>query len=362
MTIMKQTLAPLGVLAIALSQLGATDCGQVLRDPGFDLWCGNELCAWKIERGQIARVPTWNDGDPGVELVGADAAIEQLSPVASSDGHCLEFSMIANVDDAAELVLNVDVFGDGSVEHSERIPTAHWKPLSYKLSIAPVAYDSIRFELAKRGAGHAVVAQLQAKITTGCDGLTEIVPAPAPLGAPCATPAQCASSRCGAGTAFAHVCVGCDDQPGECAASDVCGLGAPTSPVRPAPHACVARGARVLGERCGEDAVCAAGLVCTGGACSTCRDTDKPCAGGERCGAAWEPAAFGPFVCSPNQHLRARGEPCASHADCASSTCSGPARLQCDDGRACATAAECPFTNLKNGPCNTVGVQGGSCE
>ena len=37
-------------IVLAASQMGATDCGQVLRDPGFDLWCGEDLCAWKLER------------------------------------------------------------------------------------------------------------------------------------------------------------------------------------------------------------------------------------------------------------------------------------------------------------------------
>ena len=45
-------------LAVVASQMGATKCGQVLRDPGFDLWCGDELCAWKLERGEVKRVAT----------------------------------------------------------------------------------------------------------------------------------------------------------------------------------------------------------------------------------------------------------------------------------------------------------------
>ena len=63
--------------------------------------CGaaTQLCAWKLERGDIKRVPTWNEGDSGVELDGTDIAIEQLSPVDSSDGTCIEFTLVANVDD-----------------------------------------------------------------------------------------------------------------------------------------------------------------------------------------------------------------------------------------------------------------------
>src|SRR5690348_1574155 len=115
------------VILGAATQLGNTDCGQVLRDSGFDLWCGDSLCAWKVERGDIQRISTWNKGDPGVELVGNDVAIEQLAPVDSGDGTCLAFDLVANVDPSADVELNVDVFGDGTVEHTERIPAASWK-------------------------------------------------------------------------------------------------------------------------------------------------------------------------------------------------------------------------------------------
>jgi hypothetical protein len=38
-------------------------------------------------------------------------------------------------------------------------------------------------------------------------------------------------------------------------------------------------------------------------------------------------------------------------------------REECDDGRACATAADCPVeTGLEPGHCTTVGIQGGSCQ
>src|SRR5258706_9723063 len=130
---MRKLLTTTALVVVAASQLGATDCGQALRDPGYDLWCGQELCAWKVERGDVKRVPTWNEGDPGVELVGDDVAIEQLSPVDWLDGSCIEFDMISNVATDATVKLNVDVFGDGSLEYSTIVPTSNWKPLSFRL-------------------------------------------------------------------------------------------------------------------------------------------------------------------------------------------------------------------------------------
>src|SRR5262245_53080945 len=109
------------VVAAALSQLGSTDCGgDAIRDSGFDLWCGESLCAWKVERGGIQRVATWHEGDAGVELLGGDTAIEQLSPFNYQNGTCLQFSLIANVEPNAEVYLNVDVQGDGTNEMAER--------------------------------------------------------------------------------------------------------------------------------------------------------------------------------------------------------------------------------------------------
>src|ERR1700689_2726105 len=132
------------IVAAAATQLGSTDCGQVIRDSGFDLWCGDALCAWTTERGAILKVPTWNEGDPGVQFVGDDGAIEQLTPVDSSDGTCIEFDLIANIDDNAEVDLNIDVNGDGTVEQSERLPTSNWASLTYKIALrAPFA--GVRF-------------------------------------------------------------------------------------------------------------------------------------------------------------------------------------------------------------------------
>ena len=352
------------LVAAAGSQMGSTDCGQVLRDPGFDLWCGDARCAWKVERGDVTRVPTWNAGDPGVELVGDDVAIEQLSPVRFSDGDCIEFDLVANIDPTAEVDFNVDVYGDGSVEHSERLPAANWKPLTYQLPIQGI-WGGIRFELAKKGAGKAVLAQIEANIVqNGCVGLTPIVPAPAPLGAACNQDNECRSNRCGVG-GFDQMCVGCLHD-SDCASGDVCAVAEPTSPVYDIPTTCQAANSKPLGELCIYDRECASGR-CGGYSCSTCK-ADSDCAPGEHCAADWSTTnGVSPLVCAPDLHVRTAGQPCASNADCASGVCNGTPRSQCDDGRSCGTAADCPFgdhglNGLQNGPCNLVGVQGGTCQ
>ena len=350
------------VLGLAATQLGATDCGQVLRDPGFDLWCGDDLCSWKVVRGDVRRAPTWHSSDAGVELVGPDAAISQLASVNSGDGTCLHFELVANIDEDAEAHLELDVFGDGSIDRMERLPAARWKPLSYNLLIkAP--FQGIRFELSKRGAGRAVLGRIHAEISRdGCEGLPEIDGGPAPLGALCLEDAHCASGMCRVDPAvvldFPLRCVGCDPAAGAaaCGAGLVCGLGEPRSPVRTTPVECVPAAGDELGERCLADGECASGL-CTGFACSTCRDT---CQSGEPCSAAWP---LGPSVCGPGTHRRGSGEPCATDADCASGACYGAVRRTCEDGRPCENPGDCPIeSGLTFGECTTVGVTGGSCQ
>lgn len=354
------------VLGLAATQLGATDCGQVLRDPGFDLWCGDQLCSWKVVRGDIARAPTWHASDAGVELVGEDAAIVQLAPVTSGDGTCVHFELVANIDDTAEAYLSLDVFGDGSYDRRERLPASRWKQLSYNLSIKP-PFDGIRFELSKKGAGRAVLGRIHAETTRieDCEGLTPIDGGPAPLGGWCEEDAGCASGLCrlvpsgSAPFGVAQRCVACDPAPGApaCGAGLVCGLGEPRSPVRDVPIECVPAGGDELGELCLTNAECG-GPICTDFVCSTC--AINGCSGGEVCGHAWP---SGPAVCAPGEHRRLSGQPCATDEDCASGTCNGALRRTCDDGRPCGNPGDCPAEHgLAPGDCTTVGVTGGTCQ
>jgi hypothetical protein len=375
------------LFAALASQLGNTDCGQALRDPGYDLWCDGELCAWKVERGEIKRVATWHEGDSGVELVGPDTAISQLSPLDSADGHCrdvdgtrkctspdnvcLEFTLLANIDGNAAVDLNLDIFNDGTIEHTEHLPISKWQSLSYKIVIGQ-PFAGVRFQLAKSGSGVAQLANIGAKLADNCDGLPVIEPGPAPLGAPCQDASDCTSGICAQGESPVPfpgvsgflgpnlVCVGCDVDHNCTPGVTVCGVGGAMSPVRAQETVCVPLASKQLGESCFWSNECASNY-CRGGVCSTCTDNTH-CAGGETCGEGWD-TIFTPWVCNPGGRARQTGEPCVDHADCASDVCVGTERKQCDDGRECVTAAQCPFrSGLESGPCTTVGIQGGSCQ
>jgi hypothetical protein len=345
---------------VLLSQMGATDCGQVVRDPGFDLWCGDELCAWKVTAGDVKRVPTWNDGDSGVELVGSEAAIQQLSPVDSGDGHCrdnpdggstcmypdnvcIEFSLLADIASNAVVDLNVDVFGDGTIDHSQRLPIGAWQQLSYKI-VVPQVFAGIRFELAKSGPGSAKLANIGAELAKNCDGLPLIELEPAPLGSPCNVPSDCASGLCSTSltnSPFAGVhgflsptlvCVECGMN-SACDSGEVCGVGIPLSAVQGQPMTCLPEASKAVGEYCVTVDECSTGL-CEGNRCA--------------------PACSS--YCSS-------GESCTRDEQCASLKCVGAERFECRDGRACNSPAQCPFeSGLENGACNKVGVVGGVCQ
>lgn len=366
------------VVPLALSQMGATDCGTVIKDPGFDLWCGDHLCDWKIERGDATRVPTWHAGDDGVELVGDDVLITQQAPVTSGDSTCIEFSMLTDVDLDADVHLQFDVFGDGSIDYDQPIPTAHWQPVSYLVKFA-APYNGIKFRLTKRGAGHAVLAEIAARThkADDCPAAPIALP-PRPDGAWCLAPADCTSGVCNgvpAPLSPSPVCGACA-QDGDCSGGAVCGTDDAVPSWLVPFRGCIPAASRALGELCHEDAECASG-VCNQ-TCSTCRD-GVACANGETCAAASQefPAPDGnkyysmpTFECDPGQHRRASGETCLRDDDCASARCTGAGETKAcidvfggGDGRSCATELDCPENGqLDHVPCAAIGTAGGTCQ
>ncbi len=351
----RPAISTLVVVAAALSQGGATNCGQIVEDRGFDLWCGEALCTWTLEKGAIQRAATWHPDDIGVEMIGDDTAISQMTPVVASDGTCVRFTLVADVAEDAEVRLAMDVFGDGSVETDERIPTSDWRKLTYLVRM-PADYAGVRFRLSKRGRGRAVLANIGAEIAAAADCTTPALAVVRPDGGFCTAAADCTSGECFPWSGeLKDVCGECDAD-ADCGA-DLCVVGGPSPGWLAVSSHCLPAGALADGLRCLRDATCASGR-CVAGVCGACR-VAADCGG-----AACRPASgAAPARCDGG---RGAGASCFAPGDCDSGVCAGAPLDGCDGtlDRECDADADCPgeLADPDLHSCATVGLAGGSCQ
>lgn len=362
----RKTLAQLVLLAAAFVFLpGYNGCEPVLQNNGFDLWCGDSLCYWQVEKGSVDRVPTWHNGDYGVELKGDDAAISQLRDISASDIQCLRFDLVAKIEETADVTLELDFYGDGTVDVSKPIPASDWAKVSYLLPMPP-SYEGILFRVHKRGSGKVVLAQIYAEESTDCTGAGPMLTS-RPLGASCDDGSQCASATCAPEFADPNApmsCSACTDD-SDCTAGQACGAEFGATHLDQY-RACGAAARHGLGERCVGDSECGTG-ICESGSCSACRDGDTcasgaTCARSERQGTDAELTFWWarPYQCGPDAGGALSGDPCLIDGDCASGSCNGAGDLGvCEiDGRPCAMDTDCPDGLA----CRTIGTTGGTCQ
>jgi hypothetical protein len=183
------------LLVATLPALMGTECEEPLvEDAGFDVWCGDMLCKWRLDAGAIAKVPTWHARDYGVELVGPSVQISQLLTFGSDEVSCLHFNLLGDIDETANVVLDVDFDDDGTPEYMETISAGAWTPVSLRLT-APTYFHGLSLTLRKSGSGRAALAQLQAAKSSDCNGAPPFTP-DRPADAACETAAECASGTC----------------------------------------------------------------------------------------------------------------------------------------------------------------------
>ncbi len=368
---MKLKRATQGLLVLAAApMLMGSECEQPLvKDSGFDVWCGDTLCDWQVDAGSVAKVPTWNANDYGVGLGGDPAAISQSLPYTSDDVTCLHFDLLANIDESATVTLTMD-YDNGAVQSTETISSGVWTPLSYHLT-TPTYFQSLRISIRKTGSGNAQLAHIQASKASDCSGTPPVgTPASRPAGATCEMTGQCAVGQCQVRPTNAElfpdnttrsVCASCETS-ADCAAGEICGLAWSSAFLEPYPS-CIAPPALVLGSHCLVDGECASGICCQG-VCSTCCTTDDAacatCAAraktpdGKPIRTAWQ--------CAPDGGSGAAGTACLANDDCASGSCAGGGMLKvCADGRRCSSDADCPIGPPGN-PCIAIGVAGGQCQ
>ena len=370
--------AALFFAAVYATQAGHNSCsGDLLHDSGFDLWCGDQLCSWQLEKGELRQVPTWHEADLGVELVGDQVVISQLTDASNTP--CVLFDLVADIDADASVELEMDLYDDGEVDFTERLPTASWDSLSYLVRM-PERFQGIRFRLKKSGGGHAVLAQIRAREEQECGGAPLAQPV-SPLGAGCwgvdgenlvledawCASGSCAMSRPGEGLSPA-VCSQCADD-ADCG-EEVCGVEASVRSFLTPYRACVAAASRGLGELCMEDDECATGVCCTGVCSDCCSQDDRSCDDGGACAPAPSPGGrhVPPEQCDPGGRTRASGAACLIDEDCSSGRCSGgdPLTICLADGRLCDLDADCPDDGTQEegefGTCSEIGVTRGICD
>jgi len=143
---------------VAAGSFGAAACEiDVIDDAGFQLWCGESLCSWVVEEGEIRRVSTWHEHDYGVELVGAPVLLSQ----STQRGACaVRVEVTSEIDEAASVSVEIDRNGDGVIDRSVVVPSSDGY-MSRAWEVGVDLTDEGTIYLRKSGEGHAVIARLR---------------------------------------------------------------------------------------------------------------------------------------------------------------------------------------------------------
>ncbi len=153
----------LALAAVGLTVLSGSSCdNDLLHDPGMDMWCGEQLCSWTTEYGEVRKVATWHEMDEGAQLRAPATAMSQLAWIDQHDADCIRFSLLADRDDDARLYLEIDFDDDGVLEYSHEIPSDDFELATFHVE-TPGTYEGVRFRVRSQGWGHAVVAQIRAE-------------------------------------------------------------------------------------------------------------------------------------------------------------------------------------------------------
>jgi len=113
----------------------------------------------------VDRVPTWHRADFGTSFRDKGTRISQDS--GDTDAVCLHIEVIADTAASAELTLTLDFDDDGSPDWARTLPESDWE--RYDLWVVPPAdREGLVIGAEKRGAGRAVLAQLEVSGNDPC--------------------------------------------------------------------------------------------------------------------------------------------------------------------------------------------------
>lgn len=358
--------------------VGLLSCGtsQILRNGGFDLWCGEDLCSWEVEEGWVEKVPTWHEQEYGVAMRGDRTVLSQLLDLSSQPhDRCVELAVthLGGARDGLEVTL--DLMDDGTDELVWEVPPSNYDRQA-RLFLLPSWFERPRLRITKQR-GQVVLGHAEMFLTNdgGCYG-DQLVLQDRPDGVPCESASDCRAEHCVRSVDtweqtplselvdHVRVCAECSDD-ADCAGSEVCGASPEPDPRMEVPRDCVPEASKALGELCAVDGECGTG-VCCGGTCAECC-AERPCTDGSICEPrSAEPERLpGPPMCLGEP--RPQGAACLVDDDCASGACDHSSELRvCElDGRRCETDDDCRQTVLGEAlesACVRLGALGGVCQ
>lgn len=301
---------------------------ELIEDATFRLWCGEELCSWRLEQGKIREAPTWHEGDKGVEFVETPTVISQA---LKASPRCLVVTTIADVAPSAQVTVGVDFTGDGVVDYEQPVAAVGFREVQTYVT-APRTTAFPRVFISKKGPGRAVLAQLLITSRNECAG-PPVQLHDRTLGDACSIGV---ANECKSGVCCEGICAECCVEPKYLSVDE-------SRTVTPAPV-----------------------VACAGGAACKRRDVQQDSAG--------LVFAVVPLQCDPGSRTRPAGVVCLADDDCASGACEGagataamPALPFGADGggpydpnasaRPCATdfpdagGEQCKLTQVREGRC-----------
>ena len=157
---MKETITLFVVFFGLVSVSGCDFSSDVLEDIGFQQWDGDQLLQWDIVEGEVRRIGTWHKHDYAVELVGASVVLTQVSDPEDTgpiEGN-LRIELVADIDEAVDVTLEVDTDDDGNPELVEAVTQRDFAFVEWGVYAEG---GPVRVTITKEGAGRAVLSQLR---------------------------------------------------------------------------------------------------------------------------------------------------------------------------------------------------------
>ena len=152
---------------IALTLAGVSCDPDVLNDPGFQFWCGDQLCDWSVD-GEVERVPTWHDNDYAVEMIGSPVILQQT--FHSRVNGCVLVELIADIDPETLVTISINQDGLGGAEWTQVVNGIGFQRRTWRVDLNVDSGGFVRIR--KDNPGRALIAGL--RIWKGCSSIPPI--------------------------------------------------------------------------------------------------------------------------------------------------------------------------------------------